>query len=145
MKIGFRREHKRVQFSSDKPSKTKQEFKQDCDMNVIINRFTKTGVLPLQQRHAMYLNLVGAPNLQQSMHLMMAADAAFMTLPAKVRKEFDNNPMKFVEFATDEKNLDKLREWGLAPQPKQPEPPARVEVVNLPKGQADSEKQPPAK
>jgi hypothetical protein len=52
------------------------------------------------------------------------AQAAFMRLPAKVRREFDNNAHWFVEFASDPSNLGQMQEWGLAPVPEAPAVPA---------------------
>ena len=39
--------------------------------------------------------------------------ARLLLLPASVRARFDNDPSKFVEFATDEANLAELRSLGL--------------------------------
>lgn len=63
---------------------------------------------------------------------MRSAGAAFMTLPAKTRLMFENDPEQFVSFAMDPKNADTMREWGLL-KPKEAVPgPMKVEVVNPP-------------
>lgn len=131
--LGNYRPHEPVKKEFRLPSRTKQEFREDCDVNVIIRRFTKTGVLPnTAQATPRYIDAATLPDLQGAMHIMIEAEKSFMSLPAQVRKEFDNSPMQFVEFATKPENLDKLREWGLAPKP-EPEPgPQKVELVNPP-------------
>ena len=53
------------------------------------------------------------PDLMQALQEIEAAKTAFMSLDAKVRREFDNDPLRFVEFAQDGANAAKLREWGL--------------------------------
>jgi hypothetical protein len=56
------------------------------------------------------------------MQLMEQADNAFMTLPASVRREFDNDAAAFVDFASDPSNLEQMRDWGLAPPAPTPAP-----------------------
>lgn len=99
------------------PSLTRQEFAEECDINVIMERYERTGVIDhTSNRAPFYFNYEGdIPDLQTAMQIRIDAERAFMTLPAKVRKEFDNDPVKFVEFATDPDNLDQMREWELAP------------------------------
>lgn len=116
------------------PSMTRQEFAEECDLNQIMKRYEKTGMLPVNaQSEPRYIDFTQSPaDLQEAMRVMIEAEAAFMSLPASVRRDFDNDAMRFVEFAEDGANLGKLREWGLAPPEKAPEPPMRVEVVNPP-------------
>lgn len=111
--------------------RTRQEFADECDVNQVMARFEKTGQLPNFGGQApQYLDVSEVPDLITALNVVEAAKAAFMTLPARTRAEFDNDPVKFVAFAEDPGNLDRMREWGLAPPEKAPEPPMRVEVVN---------------
>lgn len=113
------------------PSLTRQEFAEECDINVIMDRYENTGVINhVQEREPIYLDCTEVPDLRGAMEVMMNADKAFMTLPAKVRREFDNDAMRFVEFAGKAENLDRMREWGLAP-PAEPATP-KVEPVKAP-------------
>lgn len=109
---------------------TRQEFKDECDINVLLAQYERTGVLPANDRlgQGQYLDLTDVPDLQKAFQIIGQAEAAFMTLPASVRKEFDNDAMKFVAFAEDPGNIEKMRDWGLAPRP--PEPPANPESQN---------------
>lgn len=129
------------------PSLTRQEFLDECDVNGIMDRFEKSGVWPYPEVDLAprYFDATNVPDLQTALAVMIDAEEAFMSLPAKVRKEFDNSALKFVEFAGDPANLDQMREWGLAPPAKEPEAPMRVEVVG---GSLTPEKasgEPPAK
>jgi len=112
---------------------TMQEFADECDINVLMARYEKTGVLNHFSKSAPnYLDLSNMPDLHEALSIYDRAQAAFMTLPAHVRREFDNDPAKFVEYAQDEKNVDKMREWGLAePLPVDPSP-IKVEITNPP-------------
>jgi len=124
----------RLEVSMDNfgPSKARQEFLDECDVNGIMERYEKTNVWPFPDvdMSPRYFDATNVPDLQTALAVMIDAEAAFMSLPAKVRKEFDNSAIEFVAFAQDEKNLDKMREWGLAPPAKAPDGPMKVEVVN---------------
>lgn len=112
-------------------SMTRQEFLEECDINAIMARYERTGTVPYHGQMPQYLDLTMYPgDLMGAMNQMIVAEEAFMSLPALVRKEFDNDAMRFVEFASNGDNVDKLREWGLAPPAPVEEAPMRVEVVN---------------
>lgn len=98
------------------PSMTRQEFKDECDINVLMDRYLVHGMpLPDNSGEAMYVDWSAMPSdLMGALEAFDMAETAFMTLPAKVRDRFSNNPVDFVDFASDPKNLDQLREWGLA-------------------------------
>lgn len=116
------------------PSMTRQEFTAECDINEIMKRYPGGQLPPLVGPEGpQYLDLTQSPaTLLEAMNTMRDAERAFMTLPAEVRREFDNDPMAFVEFASDSENLEQMREWNLAPPaPKEPGP-TKVEVVNPP-------------
>lgn len=111
--------------------RTKQEFAEECDLNVLMRRYEKTGVLPTGKANPpRYVDAFDLPSFQESMQIVADAERAFMSLPSRVRGEFDNDPEKFVEFASNEANVDKLREWGLAKPQEAPLSPIEVRVVD---------------
>lgn len=124
--------HKRVPADIGGPSLTRQEFTEECDVNALMARYEKSGVWPMPPPNAepRYLDLTEVPDFRSAMDMLRDAEAAFMTLPAKVRREFDNDPRAFVDFAQNPDNLAKMREWGLAAPEVVPDPPMRVEVIN---------------
>ncbi|ALS03679.1 VP3 [Gokushovirus WZ-2015a] len=124
-------EHKPVDVFFDEPSRTRQEFAAECDINVLMQKFEATGVVShVNERQPMYLDLSeGLPDLREALDIVREATETFMSLPARVRARFDNDPVKFVDFAGDPKNVGELVEWGLADKVEIP-PPTKVEVVN---------------
>lgn len=122
---------------SREPSLTRQEFAEDCDINTLMARYEKTGVINhFNNGQPQYMDFSDLPDLQGALSILADANTAFMRLPAHIRKEFDNDPTAFVDFAADNKNADKLREWGLA-APLPPEPTVqKVEIVNPPDAQS---------
>lgn len=103
------------------PSLTRQEFAEECDINVIMARYEKTGMLPANNVEPQYVDFTQMPgNLMDTMRFFDEAQASFMQLPATVRREFDNDAAAFVDYAADPANLDQMRAWGLAPKPAEP-------------------------
>lgn len=113
--------------------RTRQEYADDCDINKLLERYEKAGIYDIYNpRPENYLDVSNVPDLQESLNVLRKAEEAFMSLPAATRREFDNDPIRFVEFAQDEKNVEKMREWKLAaPAPEEPKP-VKVEMVNPP-------------
>lgn len=97
------------------PSMARQEFREECDINSIMAKYQVTGMLPANVQEPVYYDFTCMPSdLLGMMDLMDTAEQAFMSLPAVVRKEFENSPYDFVMFASDPANIEKMREWGLA-------------------------------
>lgn len=131
------RPHKRSVVVFPDKSLARQEFKDESDINFLMKRYRTHGVMPtMRTSEPRYLDCTEVPDFQAAMQLVIDAEAAFMTLPAAVRKEFGNDHVAFVEYASDPKNLEQMREWGLAPPEKAPDAPMRVEVINAPANDA---------
>lgn len=110
-------------------SKTVQSQAEEADINVLVRRFGITGGLPANFRPPEFLQSDEIFDYQQAQNLIIEASRNFMLIPAETRKFFDNDPLKFVEFAQDENNLPKLRELGLAKPVEAPPRPVEVRVV----------------
>lgn len=111
---------------------TKQSFKDECDINTIVKRFG-LGVVPVPEGTYAWTNadFSGVTDFRTALEMVVMAEDSFMTLPVGVRNRFDNDPGKFVEFASDPKNGEELVALGLAT--KRPEiAPVKVEVVTTP-------------
>lgn len=123
---------------SDTVSLTRQEFADECDINNLMAQYEKTGILPsaVNNNVPQYLDVTGVPDLQTALQLLSESTAAFMALPATVRREFDNDAVKFVQFAQDPENLPQMRTWGLAPEAPVEPAPQKVEIVNPPDPEA---------
>lgn len=99
--------------------RTRQEFKDECDINKIIARHSKTGIIShIASGKPVYGDFASIGNYQDSMNTVLAAQEAFAALPASLRKRFDNDPSIFLDFVDDPRNASELVELGLA-EPKQ--------------------------
>lgn len=100
---------------------TQQHFKDQCDINNIMRRYEKTGQIDfLQANPGVYDDVSDIVDYQEALNIQIAAESAFMALPSKLRKDFDNDPGKFLAFAHDEKNREKMIEYGLIERPIDP-------------------------
>lgn len=98
-------------------SKTRQADAKDADINNIVRSFGVTGTLPAGGvRIPSYQDFEDVFDFRSALEAVKAAEASFMALPAQVRSRFQNDPQEFVEFCSDPKNIEELRELGLAPK-----------------------------
>lgn len=117
---------KRLPFTSTQKSLTRQSMKDECDVNVIIRRFHKTGLVDHLNVHEGQYGDFAEIDYHEALNTVREADHMFLTLPSDVRTRFDNDPGKFLEFSTNPDNLDAMRELGLAYPAEQIEEPAQA-------------------
>lgn len=98
----------------DDPSLTQQQFKEESDINTIVDRFMKTGHLPDPVSMPQYVDYEGVFDFQSAMNVVRQADENFMRMDAKVRARFHNSPQEFLEFFADSANADEAVRLGLA-------------------------------
>jgi len=103
-----------ISFAGDK-GKTKQADAKDCDLNVIMSRYEKTGLLPqMILDNPQYGDFSEAPQFQEALNIVMKAEEQFLALDAKTRMRFNNSPAEFLAFVTNEDNRDEIIDMGLA-------------------------------
>lgn len=115
----------------DDPSLTQQQFKEEADINTIVDRFLRSGVLPTPVNMPQYVDYEGVFDFQSAMNVVRAADENFMRLDAKVRARFNNSPQEFLEFFADPANTDEAVRLGLA-IPQQPATVAQATAAESP-------------
>lgn len=112
--------HPRVVFTSDLPSRTQQCFKDDCNINNILKRWRKTGVLEHVRDDPGYFSDVTAyTDYRDALHVVMEAEQRFNDLPADLRKRFGNDPAAFVDFVSNPENFKEMQDLGLAKPPEE--------------------------
>lgn len=98
---------------SNDPGHTRQEFQEECDINNIMSRYLKTGILPdLIREDARYGDFSDVPSYQEALERVAFAQTQFNALPAKLRAECANDPALFLERAS--KDAEWLIGHGLA-------------------------------
>ena len=118
------------------PSKTEQCHREDCDINTIINRYKKTGVLgdsASQVRDMVFGDFSSMPDRLTSEIAVAEAKENFMKLPLNVRSHFDHDMGKLLKALNDPAQIPTLENLGIvkkaAPVVGTPENPGDVSVL----------------
>ncbi len=90
--------------------RTKQSFKDSCDINKLLEKGAKAGGLSHLQRHgARYGDFANID--WENLPLQLAeGNQVFQELPAELKKEFNQNPAEFFNYVTDPQNEGRLHE-----------------------------------
>ena len=94
---------------------TKQSFKDECDLNIILKKYQSTGQLPdMIKQNPQYGDFSALPDYQEAVAIVQMAETQFNSLNAHIRAKFQNDPAQFLAFATDSSNLPEMVKMGLA-------------------------------
>jgi len=123
--------------SCPEPTRAQQQFKEECDINTIVERFGLTGELPRDVRVPVNGDFADAvTDFQSAMNLALEAEKGFMAMPANVRARFNNDPGQLVAFVSDPSNREEARSLGLLVPEAKPAEPVAVRVVPEPEKKA---------
>jgi phage internal scaffolding protein len=95
------------------PSLTQQHMKDECDINILVERFGVTGQMPVAPLEPTYGDFSGVSDYHTALNAIRASDEAFMALPAKIRAKFDHDPNALLQFLQNADNRDEAIEIGL--------------------------------
>lgn len=104
-----------------------QSFKNSCDINIIMEQYAKTGLLPqTTQIPPSFIDCTQVPSLETAFDIVNSAVNAFYELPPIIRKAMDNDPSKLENFIADAKNRDLLIQHGVLITQEPPKPTEEV-------------------
>lgn len=113
MKNGKTRRRVSLDFTGES-SRTKQAFKDECDVNQILAKYNKTQQLNhVNSISGHYGDFTNATDYQTSLNAVMDANERFMGLSAQVRAKFNNNPAQFIDFMSNDQNYEEALNLGL--------------------------------
>lgn len=95
-------------------SRTKQSFKDEVNVNNVIKKYRITGQMPMTMGEPMYGDFSDVKSYQESINIVMKADEQFKRLPSDIRKKFENDPAKFLEFVGNPDNHEEMVKMKLA-------------------------------
>lgn len=98
------------------PSKTQQNFRDDADINVIVGRIIKTGIVPDIPVPPQYGDLTTETDYHTMLNKLAETKGLFYRLDAEDRARFDNDPgawLGYVNQAIAAGDLEPLRDMGL--------------------------------
>lgn len=112
------RERKAIRRDCSGIGKTKQSFKEQCDINRIMARAKKKGSLThINARPGFYGDVSGVVDYRSALEMVRNMDSMFRKLPAKVRSRFDNDVGTMLEFLRDPGNREEAIKLGLVEKP----------------------------
>jgi phage internal scaffolding protein len=97
----------------EEPSLAQQHYKEECDINTILQKFSITGILPDMPVSPRYGDFTGINDYHTALNRVIAAQEEFEALPAQIRARFDNDPAKLIEFLQDDNNRAEAEELGI--------------------------------
>lgn len=120
LKHRYIRETRPVGLECITPSKTKQSFAKEADINTIMRRYQKTGVLVdpndiKGNRKPMFDDFSSGQDFQAVQDQIAHTHQEFELLPAHIRAQFGNSPSNLLDAMADPANEEALREMGILP------------------------------
>lgn len=104
----------RCSISFEGDSLTEQHHKDACDINNILRKYERTGVLLHQKQYnGQYGDFSDVEEYHHCQNRVLEAKAMFDALPAKIRSRFANDPANFLEFVKNPENFDEGVELGI--------------------------------
>jgi len=99
-----------------KGGKTQQQFGKETNINTIMAKAEKNGMIPPPTSPAQYGDFSNIGDFQTAQNCIVAATRAFNRLPAAIRSKFNNDPGKLIEFVNDPSKLKEAVELNLLPK-----------------------------
>lgn len=92
---------------------TEQAHKRECDINEIIKKYDKTGlILHVSKIEAQFGDLTGR-DFKTMNDKVANMKSQFELLPVEIKKEFEQSPAKLLEFMENPENRKRAIELGL--------------------------------
>jgi phage internal scaffolding protein len=92
---------------------TEQHHKKECDINNIIKKYDKTGLISHINNIEGFFGDLSGDDFKTMQDQVIMASNMFDDLPSDIRNRFENEPYKLLEFMDDPNNRDEAIELGL--------------------------------
>ena len=100
----------RVKTFNENPSLTKQEFKDDCDPTLILKKYSQTGLIEHVNTYEPVYGDQTSLTYHEAKQKTADAENMFADLPAKTRKIFDHDVGKFLDYVSEQRNIEDIRD-----------------------------------
>ena len=125
---------RKVSIDCSKGGRTMQSFKDECDINQVMERHRKTGIVNQSTERPQYGDFSNVGSYQDALNTVLLADEMFAELPSKIRGRFENNPQAFLDFCENPDNEAEAIELGIANKPAPEEPAPASPEPDTPEG-----------
>lgn len=114
MKYQTNLNRKRQQFTCVGESLTKQEFKDDCNPTLILEKFQRTGLIDHVNQYQPVFGEQSSLTYYEAISITRNAQNQFNDLPSSTRHFFNQDIGEYLDFISDPDNVEKL-ERGISP------------------------------
>ena len=94
-------------------SRAKQSFKDECDVNRIMAKYQKTGVVEHFNKNQAQYGFASSRDFRECMDLVQSAETQFAELPSAIRRKFNESPTEFLAFCENPANRSEMALLGL--------------------------------
>lgn len=89
---------------------THTEQKDDCDINNILEKYRRTGVVNHLNKYGEQYGDFTNIDYQTAQNQVATVNSMFADLPAQERARFNHNPEQFLEFIAQQSNVDDMKD-----------------------------------
>jgi len=93
--------------------RTKQSMKDECDINKIMAKYQRTGLIAHAQQHGGEYGFADSATFHEAMNVVSKANSMFAELPSTVRERFNGDPAQFLDFVQNPANENEMRSLGI--------------------------------
>jgi len=127
VKLTFNKDDKKSQ------SRTQQQYKKEANINNIMARYNKTGILgdPLDVKKPGYFgDFSDVADFMNISNRIALAQNNFQNLPSDIRAKFGNDVSKLLDYVADPANAEQARKMGLLQPLTKEEIAAQAKIIN---------------
>jgi len=111
----------RVQYYTDKPSRTQKSHANDVDINNVVRKYTLNKLeASFDPTTGIYADFSNVPDYDKALQITIDAQNSFMKLPSTLRTKFNNDPQQLINFLSDPNNTEESIKLGLRNSPPPP-------------------------
>lgn len=121
-------------------SRTQQHVADLCSPKRLIEKYGSRRLKEALDRiPSMYSDVPLASDYKEACDVIARGEMSFSSLPSGLRKRFDNDPYKLLEFLNEDKNRDEAITLGLIPKPAVTDEAKRKDVKKVNKDEPDDD------
>lgn len=96
------------------PGRTKQSFKDEVDINKIIKKHARTGMIThVNKKQPFYGDVSSIGSYQESLEIVRNAEELFGNMSAEIRNRFNNEPQEMIDFLANPANKEEAIKLGM--------------------------------
>lgn len=120
----------------NQPSLTKREFQDECDINNVVQRYSRANQQLQELRFTDEVQDMSQLTFHESSLIIAKARSTFESLPNKIRAHFNHSVEKYLDAHSSVEGMKKLNEFGILHIPTENE----THITDIPDDKPDNTK-----